>query len=69
MNFKLECLKNCKFADGRESFEKFFVFTKNNINLNSLSADIDTIQDPNSPIIFIDFDVNTEEKKVEFVLK
>lgn len=57
IQFKLECLENCQFADGRKAFEKFFIFTRSNININSLSADIETITDEKSPTLFIDFDV------------
>lgn len=69
INFELECVENCKFADGREEFKTFFVFTKNNINLNSLSADVETIQDPNSPIIFVDFEVKPDDQRVQFAMK
>lgn len=69
INFELECVENCSFADGRKVFKTSFVFTKNNINLNSLSADVETIQDPSSPIVYVDFDVKPDDIKAQFSMK
>lgn len=69
IKFQLECGENSQFADGREKFEKIFTFTKNNINLNSMSADIETISQKDCPLLYVDFSVRNSEKEVKFTLK